>query len=108
MNNFLPKIKVYLDDERIPPDGWVHVKSPNEVIDLLKTGSVIEMSLDHDLGGDDTIGTGYDVLCWLEEQVICNHFFPPFITIHSANPSAKNKMLLALDTINRYRHRMLG
>ena len=54
-------MKVYLDDERAAPAGWVDVRWPEEVIELLKTGNVTELSLDHDLG-DDGHGTGYDVL----------------------------------------------
>jgi len=97
-------LKVYLDDERTAPDGWVQVRWPDEAIELLKTGTVIELSLDHDLG-DDSRGTGYDVINWLEEQVVINHFHPPIVTVHSANPSARIKMLLGLDTIARYRNR---
>ena len=61
-------MKVYLDDERTTPDGWVRTYWPEEAIALLKTGAVTEISLDHDLG-DDAHGTGYSVLLWLEEQV---------------------------------------
>jgi hypothetical protein len=50
-------MKVYLDDERQAPDGWVRVFWPDEVIALLQTGAVRELSLDHDLG-DDERGTG--------------------------------------------------
>jgi len=37
---------------------------PAEAIALLETGQVRELSLDHDLG-DDTRGTGYDVVLWV-------------------------------------------
>ena len=46
-------MKVFLDDERIPPGDWVLVRWPEEAIDLLKTGKVSEISLDHDLGDDE-------------------------------------------------------
>lgn len=94
-------MKVYLDDERVTPDGWVRTYWPEEVIELLKLGEVTELSLDHDLG-DDERGTGYTVLLWLEEQVICNGMQPPIIHVHSANSSARQKMELAIETINRY------
>ena len=38
-------MKVYLDDERATPDGWVRAWWPVEVIELLKTGQVSELSL---------------------------------------------------------------
>lgn len=94
------KMKVYLDDERTPPEGWVLVRWPEEAIELLKTGEVEKLSLDHDLGDDDH-GTGYDVLLWIEEAVVLNGFIPPFMTVHSANTSARQKMALAIMTIER-------
>lgn len=91
-------IKVFLDDERSPPHGWVQVRCPDEAIALLKTGSVNEISLDHDLG-DDSHGTGYDVIVWIEEAVALMDFNPPKITIHSANPSATERMKAGITSI---------
>ncbi|WP_231615586.1 cyclic-phosphate processing receiver domain-containing protein [Novipirellula artificiosorum] len=84
-------MKVYLDDERQTPDGWVRVYWPDEAIELLKTGAVTDISLDHDLG-DDKRGTGYDVVLWIEEQVALHGFVPPTMMVHSANVSARTKM----------------
>lgn len=95
-------MKVYLDDERQAPEGWVQARWANEVIELLKTGNVTELSLDHDLG-DDVRGTGYDVLQWLDEQVICNQFFPPIIHVHTANPAARVRMEAAVKNISKQR-----
>jgi hypothetical protein len=47
--------------------------------------------LDHDLG-DDSRGTGYTVILWLEEAVATRGFRPPRITIHTSNASARDKM----------------
>lgn len=94
-------MKLFLDDERTPPDGWTLVRWPDEVIELLELGGVDELSLDHDLG-DDQRGTGYDVLKWLEEAVYIRGFRPPNrIVIHSANASAWTKMSAAIDSIYR-------
>jgi len=84
-------MKVYLDDERTTPDGWTRVFWPDEAIELLKSGDVTEISLDHDLGDDDR-GTGYDVVLWIEEQVALHGFTPPVMSVHSANVSARTKM----------------
>jgi len=43
-------MKVYLDDERVAPDGWVQVRWKDKAIELLQTGAVTHLSLDHDLG----------------------------------------------------------
>ena len=45
-------MKVYLDDVRDAPPGWVRAHMPEEVIALLRSSSVTELSLDHDLGLD--------------------------------------------------------
>lgn len=94
-------MKVFLDDERPTPEGWVAVRWPEEAIALLQTGQVTDISLDHDLG-DDLHGTGYDVLCWIEEAVATRGFTPPRIRIHSANPSARQKMTLAAGRIEQF------
>ena len=91
-------MKIYLDDERHTPDGWTRCCWPEEVIELLKTRTVTELSIDQDLGDDDH-GTGYDVLLWIEEQVVVSNFVPPTMSIHSANSSARKRMLAAIDSI---------
>lgn len=93
-------MKVYLDDERDTPEGWVRVYWPDEAIGLLKGGDVTEISLDHDLG-DDERGTGYDVLLWIEEQVALHGYQAPAIRVHSANSSARQKMEAAIEAIAR-------
>ena len=91
-------MRIYLDDTREAPAGWIRTYWPDETIRLLKTGNAKELSLDHDLG-DDKRGTGYDVILWIEEQVIVNNFNPPKIYVHSANSSAKKKMLQGIKSI---------
>jgi hypothetical protein len=92
-------MNVYLDDERVAPEGWIQVRWPDEAIKLLQTGNVTHLSLDHDLG-DDQRGTGYDVLLWIEQQVALHHFLPPKeIYIHSANPAGRKRMLAAIESI---------
>jgi len=94
-------MKVFLDDERITPDGWTRVYWPDEAIALLETGQVTEISLDHDLG-DDQRGTGYDVVLWIEEAVMTHGFIPPKIAVHSANASARQKMEAGIRAIEKW------
>jgi hypothetical protein len=91
-------MRVYLDDERETPEGWRRVYWPDEAIALLETGLVTEISLDHDLG-DDTRGTGYDVLLWIEEAVAMRDFSPPAMRVHSANSAARARMEQAIQAI---------
>ncbi len=92
-------MKVYLDDERTAPEGWTHVRWPDEAIKLLQTGQVTHLSLDHDLG-DDLRGTGYDVLLWIEQEAALRGFIPPaMMQVHSANPGGRIRMLAAIEAI---------
>lgn len=99
-------MRVYLDDQRKPGGDWVVTQTVAETIKLLETRMVDELSLDHDLGEDDTVGTGYDVLLWLEQQVATKGFKPPAILkVHSANSAARPKMEQAIEQIRRYAER---
>lgn len=94
-------MRIYLDDTRDAPQGWVRAYWPREVIKLLQHNEVAVISLDHDLG-DDKRGTGYDVLAWIEEQVFLHGWTPPAqIIVHSANGPAKERMLAAIAAITR-------
>ena len=94
-------MKIWLDDKRPEPSGWTRCYWPEEVIELLRAYPVTEISLDHDLGDDDH-GTGYDVLLWIEEQVVLHEYKPPIIHIHSDNSSAVQRMRLAVQSIVRH------
>ena len=84
-------MKIWLDDIRKEPEGWVRCFWPEEVISYLEKGNVEEISLDHDLG-DDAHGTGYDVITWIEEKVHTSDFVPPMIRVHSQNSVGVDKM----------------
>ncbi|MGV8875505.1 MAG: cyclic-phosphate processing receiver domain-containing protein [Rhodococcus sp. (in: high G+C Gram-positive bacteria)] len=47
-------MKLWVDDLRLPPEGWEWAKTSREAITALSSSDVSELSLDHDLGGDDT------------------------------------------------------
>jgi hypothetical protein len=99
-------MRVWLDDVRQAPEGWVHVRSPEDVIQLLQSGEVQEISLDHDLGLFDQDGrevTGYDVLTWLENELGLGRatFNAPTIHIHSANAAVYIRMEQAIKSIYR-------
>ena len=93
-------MKVFLDDPRPTPEGWVRAYWPDEVIALLRSGRVTHLSLDHDLG-DDARGTGYDVVLWIEQAVAFDGFVPPAIVVHSANAPASMKMEQGIRSIAR-------
>lgn len=99
-----PKLRVYLDDERVTPERWFRVDWPEQAIEVLETGRVSVISLDHDLG-DDARGTGYDVVQWIEEKVFTEDFAAPTIHVHSANVAGRRRMQLGIESIQRRQQR---
>lgn len=92
-------MKLWVDDLRPPPDshpspanpgetvsdGWWWAKTSRSAIDSLDYHNRIapkfnELSLDHDLGGDDT---SRPIVLWL-----CEHpeAWPDIVRVHSFNP----------------------
>lgn len=81
-------MKIWVDDIRTPPDdSWLWIKNSEEAIFLMRSiqvrpqmyGEVEVLSLDHDLGGDDTTRP---IVMWMCE----NDFWPVEVRVHSANP----------------------
>ena len=97
-------MRLWLDDVREP---WRHgyiacewAKTAQEAIEMLKTGSITEASLDHDLSYNAETGnwraeeTGYTVVCWMEE----NNVWPTDgVKVHSANPVGRKRMQVVID-----------
>ena len=100
-------MRVWLDDLREAPASWTRVTTPEEAIELLRTGEVKELSLDHDLGLDspDAERSGYSVLLWLERELAEGRWRLPLpsIRIHSANPVGRARMERAISSIERLR-----
>lgn len=91
---------IVIDDERTFSFPAEYARDSESGLALLqdcfdKNIRVVELWLDHDLGGDDTI---MPVVRWLEEMA---YFKTPLIVnriyVHTANPSAAPAMMAALD-----------
>lgn len=101
-------LRVWLDDSRPAPTGWLHLRSVPAVQSLLRARLVREMSLDHDLGWcADCIRegkhlrqtrhrhcphtpTGYDLCVWMADENV----WPPVPpTVHSGNLEGGARML---------------
>jgi hypothetical protein len=118
---------LWLDDIRDPKDhGFpdaVWAKNYWQAIAVLKTGDVVSASLDHDIGACEKctelglhVGdmltpettfynncpharTGYDVLCWMEE----NNVWPPEgVQVHTANPVGRARMQQVVNKAYQY------
>lgn len=86
-------MKIWVDDLRPVPSGYVGAKSVNETIKLIQeceaSGIEIELlDLDHDLG--DFASDGGDAIKILDFLAERETFYP--ITIHTANPVGRANM----------------
>lgn len=107
------KVKLWHDDVRTPPDGWVWARTNDEAKEILLNSEVIECSLDHDLGNHDVPPdtfdispgsgmpqkgeeTGFDLVAWM---VAHPSIIPPVITIHAWNGSGAARMANTLRDI---------
>lgn len=100
-------MKVWLDDKDtedkfIPPIFDVHVKTAQECIELIKTGKVAQVSLDHDLGDENIVGNGYMVASFIEEEAYFGRISKLEWDIHSDNPVGIKRMTIALENADRF------
>lgn len=72
-------MNLWVDDERVAPEGWVWAKTCGAALWLLSLGNVKKISLDHDLGGNDTTRP---IVLWMCE----NDVWPDEIYVHTQNP----------------------
>jgi hypothetical protein len=84
-------MKIFLDSERDAPEGWMAVRWPEEVILLLATGEVTDLSFGHEFGRG-LRGTPEQVLDWLAEAVTKRGFTLPTLAVHTTNSTAKAKL----------------
>lgn len=104
-------MKLWLDDIRpVPDDTWTRAYNAEEAIEYLKTGQVVEASLDHDLGACLSCGncSGYSSKCgcrchlsgnFVTNWMVTEGVFPVKVTVHSQNPIGAQNMVA---TLNRY------
>ncbi|MEK6881690.1 MAG: cyclic-phosphate processing receiver domain-containing protein [Nanoarchaeota archaeon] len=114
------KIKLYVDDVRSAPPGWILAKTITEAIRILACFRVIEISLDHDIAYFDESGifTGkvsnenFSSVAWFIAN-IPKKFRPKKVYIHTANPTGAfalndilknkvNEIIRVIDYVNEW------
>ena len=96
-------MRLWLDDRRPAPPGWVQAWSYEEARQIIEDRGpeIAEVSLDHDLvpahhDGDYSDGqTGYDVLALLIE-----HGLRPKIQIHTMNAEGFQRLTDLLESLD--------
>jgi len=92
-------MKLWVDDIRPKPDDFdLHAKTTDAAVELLSSKNITEISLDHDLGDETVVGSGYRIAIWIEHAAYRNQIPRLKWSLHTANPVGKKKMEAALDT----------
>jgi hypothetical protein len=88
-------MKIWLDDIRQAPEGYIWCKRVNEAISVM-SNDVTELHLDHDLG--DYANDGGDAICLLDWCI--EHEIFPNVILHTANPVGRANMQRLLNSRN--------
>ncbi len=102
----MKSVKIWLDDIRPTPEGYISCKSVNEckeaITNFEKEGIELEViDCDHDLGDYFTEGgDGIALIDWLIERDI---MYP--IEFHTANPVGRANMQRAIEAYYRRKNR---
>jgi hypothetical protein len=110
-------MKLWHDDVRPAPEGWVWARTNEEAKRHLKTGEVVEISMDHDLGlhslrseqeitemsPDEFMdylmlkGQSEENGLGLAQWMAFEGIIPEKITVHSWNPTGAQEMVRVLN-----------
>ncbi len=99
--------RLFLDDERMPPDdgnAYVICRSYQDAVYTILTMDMpYYMSLDHDLG---TPETGLDFLHWLEKEILftkkkIKNFHNCEVYVHSQNPIGSKNMVNYIENLRK-------
>jgi hypothetical protein len=94
-------MKLWIDDERPCPDGWVAARNRDDAVAIINTwfDHIKEISFDHDLGEGKT---GYDIALTLEKMVWETGRCPMILHVHSMNPVGRKNIMDAIIAMKRY------
>ena len=113
-------MRIYVDDQRRAPEGWHLCQTINDAIRAIAMygEQIEEISLDHDIGHEkmceDMVYRSYscdetfEAVAWyiksyygfkndVNHNMMPSPFKIPKITIHTANPAARERMRAILD-----------
>ena len=96
-------IKLYVDDLRDIPAGYVGARTIKEAIDFLENPAymITHLSLDHDMGEDvngNLLATGQDLVRTIGERGL----YAQKIYIHTQNSYGRSAMFSSLESFKRH------
>ncbi|WCM41597.1 hypothetical protein MG290_11655 [Flavobacterium sp. CBA20B-1] len=91
--------KLYLDDLRPIPEGFIGVRSYTEFVDYITQNGLPDfISFDHDLGLEES---GFDCAKWLVNYCLDNRKKMPDFIVHSQNPVGKQNIKSLLNNFRK-------
>lgn len=95
-------IKLYLDDLRPVPPGYVGLRSYGAFVAYITEQGLPDfISFDNDLG---EVESGYDCAKWLVDYCIGHQKILPDFVVHSQNPVGKENIEKLLGNYRKYSH----
>ena len=82
-------MRLYLDDYRLAPEGWIPVRTPDDFKYLVSSFDWDEISFDYDLSAQKTSTTGEHLLVWMFDQGYLPLERPQ---VHSQDPDGAPRM----------------
>jgi hypothetical protein len=83
------------------PPFTCHAKTVSEALAALRTGRVVEVAFDNDLGPEEA-GEGYQVAQWIEEKAFLGEIGPMKWSIHSGNCARWKEIECAMTNAERF------
>lgn len=96
-------VRIWVDDVREPPDGWLWTKTLDAAIAALRSPDVTDLSLDHDLGEDED-GVPIEATK-IADWMRMTQTWPERVFIHSQNPVGAKNLMFALEADGPYKRR---
>jgi hypothetical protein len=90
--------KLWLDDMRLPPDGWFWASSYKDAIKAIKEKDIMEINFDHDLSEKRT---GADVARYIEKLAKSGKLSRIRWQIHSMNPVGAENIRRTMESCER-------
>jgi len=92
------QMKIFLDNMRDAPEGWLAVHWPDDAILLLAQGEVTELSVDHEFGRG-LRGTADTLFDWLTTAITTRALPVPKLIVHSSNSTQQARLQARADEI---------
>jgi hypothetical protein len=98
-------MKLYVDEQKAAPKGWMAATKPQEAIALLQTGTVDVLNLQSDLNSPK-FGSAMDLLNWMKTAILNYGLIPPTIKFHGEDSVQTERLQIEVLKIkNLYRIR---